>query len=192
MRLRRWLTRTAVGASFVLAAALPVDLVSQSTGRIASVFLGLFAASILPTVSLLLQSMTSATRSVNRVDALYHEIRAAVDALFRILGIAGVATVALLLNSVRTPEALTVLNNFDSLERIGNGIAGGAIVLLIAEAGKIPSIIRRSLKIRYEVARDEAKNRTSKNVPTEKEIRSYFPTKEGFGETRPLEELGKA
>ena len=152
-------------------------------------FLGLFAASALPTVSLLMQSMTSATRSVKRVDNLYNELSAAIDSLFRILGTAGVATVALLLNSVTTPEVLGVLNTFDALERLGNAVAGAAIVYLISEAGKIPSIIRRSLKIRYEVAREEAKRRTNANVPAGAEIKSYFTTKEGFGKTRSLEEI---
>lgn len=188
MRLRDWLTPTVVVASFVLASALPVESISQSTSRIASVFLGLFAASILPTISILLQSMSSSTRSVQRVNDLHKEIAAAVDALFRVLGVSGIATVALLANSISTPQAAAVLNSFDALERIGNGIIGASVALLICEAGKIPAIIRRSLNVRFDVARDEARERTRLNAPTAYEVKSYFPTKEGFGRTRSLED----
>ena len=38
------------------------------------VFLGLFAASILPTVSILMQSLSSSTRSVQKVDDLHAEL----------------------------------------------------------------------------------------------------------------------
>lgn len=166
---------------------MPVALFSTSTSRVASVFLGLFAASILPTVSILLQSLSSSTRSVKRVDDLHTEIASAIDTLFRILGTSGIATLAFLLNSISTPKIISFLNIYDALERIGNGVAAGCIAYLILEAGRIPAIIRASLRVRYEVAKEEARQRTRDNAPSEMEIKSSFSTKEGFGRVKSLD-----
>lgn len=188
LRLRGWITAAATGGSFAFGAALPVGVFSESTDRIATVFLGLFAASILPSVSILLQSLTSSTRSVMRVNELYKELSAAIDSLFRILGVSGLATFALFTNSISTPIYLGALSDFDVLQRFGNGILLSSIAFLIAESGKIPAIIRRSLAARFEVAKEEAKDRTKDQAPTDFEVKSHFRTREGFGKVTVLKQ----
>src|SRR3546814_14248687 len=68
---------------------------SVESVRLLVTFLGLVAASILPTISLLVNSMTASGRSVKAVDELEHELQSAMDALFMLFGCVGIAVVAL-------------------------------------------------------------------------------------------------
>ncbi|QZH74337.1 MAG: hypothetical protein JY451_11680 [Erythrobacter sp.] len=162
---------------------------SADTARICVTFLGLFAAGILPTISLLLQGVNSSGKSVYKIDDLQREISEAIDDLFRILGSAGIATFILMTLTIETPVMLNFLQTESALQRIGNASVAALVVYIVSRAGRIPSIIRRALSIRFEQARFEAKQTTRDAAPGRLEIKSAFPKKEGFGASRSLKEV---
>src|SRR3546814_11663537 len=68
---------------------------SGESVRLLVTSLGLVAASILPTISLLVNSMTASGRSVKAVDELEHELHSTMEPLFMLFGCVGIAFFAL-------------------------------------------------------------------------------------------------
>ncbi|WFR96528.1 hypothetical protein [Rhizobium tumorigenes] len=153
--------------------------------------LGLFAASILPTVSLLINSMSAAGRSVHAVNQLQKELQAAIDALFFIFGCVIVAVGALLSLLIEPAAFMTRVPYLTSeiLPRAGQAIVCAATGLVIWRAGQIPAILRRSLKVRYEIAVSEARSKVDANVPAASQTKQAFATHPDFGKVVSLQEL---
>lgn len=180
LQLRRWLRPVWIGGLAVLAGTLPTSSITPQGARIAATFLGLFAAGILPTISLMLQSVNSSGKSVFRIDELEKQIRSAIDELFKILGCVGLAVFILLALSIVTPKELSFLQAYSALERLGNASVGALLAITIIKAAHIPNIIRTALEIRFEQARHEAQRATIAAAPSDQEVKAAFPTKEGF------------
>src|SRR3546814_14141149 len=89
---------------------------------------GLVAASILPTISLLVNSMTASGRSVKAVDELEHELQSAMDALFMLFGCVGIAVVALVSLATQPAAILTRIPYLTSeiLPRLAQTVVVGA------------------------------------------------------------------
>src|SRR3546814_12008526 len=98
--------------------------------------LGLVAASILPTISLLVNSMTASGRSVKAVDELEHELQSAMDALFMLFGCVGIAVVALVSLATQPAAILTRIPYLTSelLPRLGQTVVVGASAIKIGRA----------------------------------------------------------
>jgi hypothetical protein len=172
------------------AAALPQGSLVGEPGRLLITFLGLVAASILPTVSLILQSMTASGRSVLRITELQKELRSAVDTLFVLFALAAAAVLVLLALSMRTPEPLRVVSWLPAvLERSGQAIVGFLTMTVLVRSGRIPGIIRRSLDIRGQIAIDEARRKTVEKAPKAGQVSERFQTRAGFGQTVSLSEV---
>lgn len=165
----------------------PANFTAQAA-RICATFLGLFAAGILPTISLLLQSVNSNGKSVYKIADLEREITSAIDDLFRILGCAGVATFVLLCLSINTPDQLSFLQWELALQRVTHGFVAGLVVYVIARAGRIPSIIRRALAIKFQQARFEAEKATRERAPAKQDVKAAFPRNANFGKSRKLDD----
>src|SRR3546814_19420865 len=117
MRISDWKFRRVLFRSIAGGVLTPGTLSGESV-RLLVTFLGLVAASILPTISLLVNSMTASGRSVKAVDELEHELQSAMDALFMLFGCVGIAVVALVSIATQTAAILTRIPYLNS-EKIG-------------------------------------------------------------------------
>lgn len=183
MPLRR-IDKLALIAAAIAGAALPAGSLAGDVGRTLMTFLGLIAASILPTVSLLVNSMGSNGRTVAEVQRLDAEVRAAMDALFLLFGCAAAAVGGLTILSLEAPEILRrvpYLIEFGIPARLGQAVVMMAVSMLVTRTGQIPAILRRSLTVRTEIAIDEARRKLQEKVPPGPTIRETFSTQPEFG-----------
>ncbi|AYJ87337.1 hypothetical protein D3Y57_17125 [Sphingomonas paeninsulae] len=153
-------------------------------------FLGLVSASILPTISLLIGSMTASGRSVSAVDDLEREIGAAMDALLLIFGSVGIAVVALVMLATAPPPFLSKipLLTVTILPRLGQAVVVAVIVLIALRTGQIPAVLRRTLEVRHKIAVAEARRATTDRAPVSLEVRTSFSNHPDFGKITNLED----
>jgi hypothetical protein len=154
-------------------------------------FLGLVSASILPTISLLVNSMTANGRSVLAINRLQAELQAAMDALFLLFGSVGVAVWALMSLSLAPPALLDRIPflTTEILPRLGQMFVVAPVALILLRAGQIPGILRRSLAVRHEIATEEAKKKLSDKAPGAESVRQSFTSHPDFGKSVSLDEL---
>jgi hypothetical protein len=178
-------------AALAVGAALSPETVSGDAGGMLVTFLGLVSASILPTISLLVNSMTASGRSVQAVNRLEVELQAAMDALFLLFGCVAVAVGALVALTTEPPGLLIHVPYLTSeiFPRLGQCVVVTALVTILLRVGQIPGILRRSLSIRHEIAVDEAKRELAEKVPDGPAIRKAFSNNPDFGKTVNLEEI---
>lgn len=182
-----------VVASGALAAgaAMTPGTVSGDAGRILATFLGLFAASLLPTITLLINSMTTSGRSVSALNDLEWEIQAAMDALLFCFGCIGIAIAALLALSIEAPAFLKQVPILTQqvMPRAGQAFVVCASSLVLWRAGQIPAILRRTLSVRHKAALEEARGKLDDKVPSGSNIRQGFATHADHGKVVSLQEL---
>lgn len=170
--------------------ALPIGTVSGDAGRLLVTFLGLVAASILPTISLILGSMTASGRSVQSIGKLRAELSAAMDALFLLFGLAALAVLCLITLAVPTPAILGEIPQIPIImHRFGQALVVMAATLIVLRAGQIPAILCRSLDIRHNIAEDEARKKTIEAAPRSGDMKATFTTHPDFGKPVSLSEL---
>ncbi|KFC68823.1 hypothetical protein FF80_01778 [Devosia sp. LC5] len=184
-----------IGAIFAAATASSVlgpGTISSDAGRVLVTFLGLVAASVLPTITLLINSMTPNGRSVYSINRLDEELRAAMDALFLLFGGVCIAVMALVALAIPSPAVFDIVPHLSSevLPRGGQAIIGGATALILWRIGQIPGILRRTLKVRHEAALEEAKLKLAANAPDAGAIGKAFATHPDFGKPARKEETG--
>ncbi|MAW99565.1 MAG: hypothetical protein CMN72_07930 [Sphingomonas sp.] len=154
--------------------------------------MGLFAASILPTISLIIGAMGASGRSVKGVNELHNELAHAVDALLFIFGTLLVSVAALFALSVPTPNAVAAIPLAgEILTRGGQAIVSLTAVTALLHAGKIPAILRRILELRREMAVNEVRRQISERAPAAGAMRENFATSAGFGRSVSLEEAAE-
>lgn len=153
-------------------------------------FLGLVSASILPTISLLIGSMTVNGRSVLALNELKAEISAATDALFLLFGCVGVVIVCLVALATPTPGIAYLVPYLAEhiLPRSGQAIACLFSALILIKSGQIPAIIRRTLEVRHKIAVEEARKKLGDAAPDETAIRQAFATHPEFGKVIAIDE----
>jgi hypothetical protein len=178
-----------LGATF--GAVLSPATISGDAGRMLAIFLGLVSASVLPTISLLVNSMSSSGRSVKAIDELNQELEAAMDALFLLFGCVGVVIFALVALATPPPAALARVPYLtsDVLPRTGQAVVVVSSVLTLLRVGLIPGVLRRSLAIRHRIAVEEARRKTLENAPNTGQTRATFPTHPEFGKAVKLEDI---
>lgn len=172
---------------------LPIGTLDGDAGRLLMTFLGLIAASILPTVSLMLGSMTSNARSVKSVNELKDELSAGIQALFGLFAAIGIAAFALMTLAIPMPnkEALPLIVVDQFLPRMGQAVVVAAAGMCVMRLWIVPAIIQRALQIRHEIAVDEARRKTSEKAPSVGDARKMFPTDPGFGKAVNLSDLNR-
>ena len=153
-------------------------------------FLGLFSASILPTITLLVNGMTANGRSVNSILKLEGEISAALDALLFLFGCTAVTFAALMAISIQPPAlfALVPYLTTDVLPRIGQGVIAMSVAAIMIRAGQIPAILRAALETRKQIAVQEARRKIAENAPDLEAVVTAFPTHPEFGKTIRIDE----
>lgn len=173
-----------------LGAVLTPAVLHGDPARLLTTFLGLVSASILPTVSLILGSMTTGGRSVAAINRLEQELHAAMDVLFLLLGLVGVIFAAIFMLGIPPPMALENIPFLTSeiLPRFGQSIVVGGTALILMRAGQIPAILRRSLLIRHEIAVDEARKKTLENAGKLPDAKSLFGSDPNFGKSITVDE----
>lgn len=175
----------------VVGFALSPGTISGDAGRMLVTFLGLVSASVLPTISLLVNSMTASGRSVLALDELEAELQAAMDALFLLFGCVAVVVVSLVALTIRPPSLLTNVPYLTSelLPRVGQMIVIAFSAITLLRVGQIPGILRRSLTIRHKIAVDEARRKTLENAPSPAATNASFANHPDFGKTVKLEDV---
>jgi len=175
-------------------AILPPALLIGDPSRMLVTFLGLVAASILPSVSLVIGSLSSSGRSVMKIDELAQELAQAVHTLFSILGLVAVVVVLLMMIAF-VPEVgwrlpYSPVEVPDAARRCLQSLALLFAVAATIEAMTIPRILARVLAIRKDIAILEARKSLAEKTPSDADIRQMFPKKDGFGKTVPLDSVG--
>ena len=180
-----------LGIGLGLGAALTPAVLHGDPARLLTTFLGLVSASILPTVSLILGSMTTGGRSVAAINRLERELALAMDALFLLLGSVGLIFGAVFLLGVPPPAFLDAVPRLTDqiMPRLGQGVIVAGTVLILMRAGQIPAILRRSLAIRHEIAADEARKKTLENVAKLPDAKALFGRDPEFGSSVRLTDL---
>ena len=189
----RWLKGAALIAGSAAGAALPPALLTGEPSRLLVTFLGLVAASILPSVSLVIGSLSSSGRSVLKIEELARELAQAMRTLFSILGLVA-AVVALLMAIAIAPDIGWRIPHapFHVPDAARRGLQSLAFLLTVAatlRAVAIPRILARILAIRKDIALHEARKALAENSPSDAEIRQIFAKKDGFGKTVPLDSI---
>lgn len=174
-----------------IGAALSPAALHGDPARLLTTFLGLVSASILPTISLILGSMTTGGRSVAAINRLQTELALAMDALFLLLGSVGVIFAAVFLLGMAPPAVLEPIPYLTDqiLPRFGQSLVVGGTALILMRAGQIPTILRRSLVIRHEIAVDEAKKKTIENAAKVPDVKTMFARDPDFGTSVRLSDL---
>lgn len=189
----RWLRLAALIAGSAAGAALPPALLTGDPSRLLVTFLGLVAASILPTVSLVIGSLSSSGRSVMKIDELAQELARAIRTLFSILGLVAVV-VALLMVIAIVPDIGWRIphSSFEVPDAARRCLQSLAILLAVAasiRAMTIPRILARVLAIKKDIAIHEARKALADQSPSDAEIRRMFAKRDGFGKTVPLDSI---
>lgn len=175
---------------------MPVGVISQASTQLIVTFFGLVAASILPTVTLLLNSMTANGRSVKHLNDLRDELQSGVNALFTIFLFVCAAVIALAFYSAPLPKwpiplpgELPDISLAEVAKRVAQGLVAVFAIMTIVGARKIPQTVQRALELRAEIAVLEAQRATRENAPKKGETAEGFKTKPGFGTTHNLPEI---
>lgn len=187
----RWLRLAALTAGSAAGALLPPALLTGDPSRLLVTFLGLVSASILPTVSLVIGSLSSTGRSVMKIEELARELAQAMRTLFSILGLVAGA-VALLMAIAIVPEIGFRIPSspFEVPDAARRGLQSLAFLLTVAATAKaaaIPRILARVLAIKKDIAIHEARRALADKSPSDADIRQMFAKKDGFGKTVPLD-----
>lgn len=177
--------------AIIAGASLSPGILTEDTRSLLVTFNGLVAASILPTISLLINTMAPDGRSVHAINNLERELRAAMDALFLLLGSTMMVVGALAALATPAPAIFDHVPYLASeiLPRGGQSLAIAFSVLILVRAGQIPGILRRTLSYRHEIAVDKARRATLENAPTPAGTRESFKTHPDFGKKVTLEDL---
>lgn len=180
-RIDKWILPLAAFAGL----AISPGTISGDASRTLTTFLGLFSASVLPTISLLVNGMTASGRSVLALNDLEAELQAAMDAMFSLFGCVAVVMGALVALSVEPPAILSKVPYLTSevLPRVGQGVVVLSSSFIILRVGILPAILRRTLEMRHKIAVDEAKRKNLEKAPTSADVLKAFPTHENFGKS---------
>lgn len=165
--------------------------ISGDTGRMLATFLGLVSASILPTISLLINSMTASGRSVKALDELETELQSAMDALFLLFGCVAVVIGGLVALATPPPPLFQKVPYLTAqiLPRGGQAVVVLFASITLLRVGQIPGILRRSLGMRHKIAVEEARRKTLDKAPTSAATRASFPTHPDFGKSISIEDV---
>lgn len=163
--------------------------IAGDASRTLATFLGLFSASVLPTVSLLINGMTASGRSVLALDRLEAELQAALDAMFLLFGCVALVMAALFTLSISPPAILLRVPFLASevLPRFGQAVVVCFTSVIVLRVGMLPAILRRALSLRHSIAVDEAKRKNAEKAPTSDDLMKAFSTHEDFGKSIPVD-----
>lgn len=191
MQLRRVEFSILIVAAAMGGSLAPASL-SGDPGRLLVTFLGIVAASILPTITLLINSMTASIRSIKAISELKDEIDAAMDALFLMFGCVSIAVMALISIAIDPPEFIQEfpLVAREVLPRLGQATFFVALGMVFLRIGQIPAILRKTLLARYKISVIEARKLIAQKAPSASEVQSMFKNNEQFG--RAVEQEGLA
>jgi hypothetical protein len=163
--------------------ALTPGTISGDASRMLVTFLGLFSASLLPTITLLVNGMTANGRSVHAIEKLDTEIRTAMDAILFIFGCTAVTFSGFMALTISPPAFFCKIPFLPHqiLPRFFQGIIVVSVSAIVGRASQIPAILRRALTMRKEIAIDEARRKLKEKAPDTLAVRASFSTHPDFG-----------
>lgn len=195
MRLRRVDIGLAIVAGGV-GAVVPHGAIVSDAGRLLVIFTGLIAASVLPTISLMIANMSSTGRSTRSIAELRSEIDRIVSALLFVFGCACMVVMTLIGLTVDITAGPSVISQGTGPSYLAWGIRSvlqaalfASLAVLVNRSLIIPKAIRRSLELKTEIAIAEATRRLNENAPGIGATAQHFKKKENFGRTIPLSDL---
>ena len=179
----RRLEKLGLIAAFVTGAVLAPGTITGDISRMLVTFLGLFSASLLPTITLLVNGMTANGRSVQGLEKLNAEISAAMDALLFMFGCIAVAFLGLMILSIPP----TFLNKIpflttEILPRFGQAVVLTSVIAIVRRSSQIPAILRKTLAMRKDITIEEARKKLKDKLLSASEIRESFSRHPDFGE----------
>jgi hypothetical protein len=164
---------------------VPETSLSGDVSRNLTTFLGLLAASVLPTISLIIGSMNGAGRSVFRINELRDELRQAMTALFWLFGIVAIAVFLLVLIPLKPTSLIGFTGAAAELAwttmraGLGYDIALGTIM-----AAQVPKILLHCLELKHQIAVDEGRRKVDARASSSSTIAEAFPTSPDYGRAR--------
>lgn len=171
-------------AALAIGAAAPRGFLEGETNRLLVTFIGIVCASILPTTTLAINGMSSGGWSVLFINNLHEELSKAVRSLFAIFSLGVISVAILIALSMPTPsEIATVPYVSEILNRSGQALCFCSVALMTFRLRLIPQIIQSALRIRRDLAVDEARRKLDEKAPTKGNVEAIFPTDSSFGET---------
>ena len=169
---------------------MPAGAITPDAAKLLVTFMGFVAASVLPTATLMINSLSSNGRSVRLLLDLGSEMRRMLRALFVVLGLTGLSVLALVALAVPTPWRLPgLLDNWVVRSHIGQSLALASIFFTLDATRVIPRSFFRCLGLKLDIVVEEARQKTVDNAPKVGETSASFKTKPGFGTVRTLEEV---
>lgn len=172
-------------AAFSGGLVLGNQLFQPDVVRVAIIGIGFIAASVLPTITLLVNGLTATGRSVQAINDLHAEMTSSIKQLFwvlfmAILSVAVLAATGADMAAVQLAIPGTGHSVTDPFGRLVDASALVLLVLLGINLKAIPASIYRSLDLRRSIAVEEARQK-NKDSLAKVSGTTAFPTAEGFG-----------
>lgn len=177
--------------------------------------MGFFTAGVLPTISILIGTVTASGRSVKALNDVHDEIRMAIGALVGLLKFAGATVlVMLLLSAVRGPVPVllspglfadwagylssaavsaqgTTIDVFEVATRIGQSAVLCLALAFTLKAATLPKALFDALRSKHLLALDEARRSLDEKAPRAPEVKKAFAGGTEFGTVVRLDEKPK-
>lgn len=184
---------------------LPAGAMAGEAGRLLTTFMGFFTAGVLPTISILIGSLTASGRSVKALNDVREELRSAISALIGLLVIAGTTVASMLLLSLpMTPAPIMLTSGQDQVwlqhlpgvsatalgftldlaeltNRLGQGLVAGLAILFAVKAMMVPRALYSALDSKHKLAIEEARRAVDERAPKAPEIKKAFSGGSEFG-----------
>lgn len=201
-----------VAAGAIGGICLPAGAVGGEAGRLLTTFMGFFTAGVLPTISILIGTISAAGRSVKALNDVYEETKTAISALISLLKLAGTTVAVLfLLNIPKAPLLLPVPamddvkwvaylpavsvsplgSTLDLVElalRMGQGLVCCLAVMFVFKAASLPHSLYAALQSKHGLAVDEARRVLEEKAPKAADIKKAYGGGAEFGTVVRLDE----
>lgn len=141
--------------------------------------LGFLTAGVLPTISLLVGSMSSSGRSVLGVSELHDELSDAIGSLWQIVWLVLGAALFLFFGSVSAAHLSGSVA--EVVGRATQGFVTSSSTTALILLRQVPAMLQRALHAKFSNAIDEARMRIDANAPDRDTVSAMFPTTKEFG-----------
>lgn len=113
------------------------------------------------------------------------------DALFFLFGAVAIVVAALIALAIPTPWPVNMvpLISAEILPRLGQAIVALGTMTVTLRLGQIPAILRRALKIRRDIAIEEARRATLEKAPAASMARAAFKAHPEFGKSVSVDDI---
>lgn len=203
-----------LAAGALIGFALPSGAIGAEASRLLTTFMGFFTAGVLPTISILIGTVTSSGRSVKALNDVHGEIRTAIEALISLLKLAGTTVAMMFLLSIvhgpypvlvaaesiaawlsYIPTAVvsaqgTTIDLAGLVLRVGQGVVVCLALAFTLKATTLPKALYAALQSKHQLAIEEARRSLDEKAPKAPEIKRAFAGGVEFGTVVRMDEKG--